>query len=98
MWTAVSCPRRVRGASHADFPSRAWAPKAATQRMERGRHQGAGSSGASTLGQEFVRDPVALGQLVRLLLDVLPVKRARTLTEYAYLRQTGRTNNAGRGG
>jgi hypothetical protein len=36
---------------------------------------------------------VALGQVAKSLLDVLPVK-AHTTAEYAYLRQTTRTNNA----
>ena len=50
-------------------------------------------SGATVVGQEFVRDPVALGQVAQSLLDVLPVKQ-HTTAEYAYLRQTVRTNNA----
>ena len=50
-------------------------------------------SGATIVGQEFVRDPVALGQVAQSLLDVLPVKQHAS-TEYAYLRQTVRTNNA----
>ena len=50
-------------------------------------------SGATIVGQEFVRDPVALGQVAQSLLDVLPVKQ-HTSTEYAYLRQTVRTNAA----
>jgi hypothetical protein len=50
-------------------------------------------SGAAIVGQEFVRDPVALGQVAQSLLDVLPVKQ-HTSTEFAYMRQTTRTNNA----
>ena len=50
-------------------------------------------SGATIVGQEFVRDPVVLGQVAQSLLDVLPTQQ-HTSTEYAYLRQTGRTNNA----
>ena len=50
-------------------------------------------SGATIVGQEFVRDPVALGQVAQSLLDVLPVKQ-HTSTEYAYLRQITRTNAA----
>lgn len=50
-------------------------------------------SGSAVVGQEFVRDPVALGQIATGLLDVLPTKQ-HTSAEYAYLRQTTRTNNA----
>ena len=50
-------------------------------------------SGATIVGQEFVRDPVALGQVAQSLLDVLPVKQHAS-PEYAYLRQTVRTNAA----
>jgi hypothetical protein len=50
-------------------------------------------SGASIVGQEFVRDPVALGQVAQSLLDVLPTT-THSSPEYAYLRQTVRTNNA----
>ena len=38
-------------------------------------------------------DPVALGQMATGLLDVLPVMQ-HTTAEYAYLRQSVRTNNA----
>src|SRR6478609_3675921 len=50
-------------------------------------------SGVTIVGQEFVRDPVALGQVAHSLLDVLPTKQ-HTSAEYAYLRQSVRTNNA----
>ena len=50
-------------------------------------------SAATVVGQEFVRDPVALGQVAQPLLDVLSTKQ-HTSAEYAYLRQTTRTNNA----
>jgi hypothetical protein len=50
-------------------------------------------SGATIVGQEFVQDPVALGQVAQSLLDVLPTKQ-HTSAEYAYLAQTTRTNNA----
>ena len=50
-------------------------------------------SGAAVVGQEFVRDPVALGQVAQSLLDVLPSKQTPS-PEYAYLAQTTRTNNA----
>jgi hypothetical protein len=50
-------------------------------------------SGATNVGQEFVRDPVALGQVAQSLLDVLPTKQ-HTSTEYASLLQTVRANNA----
>ena len=55
--------------------------------------KGLAPSGATIVGQEFVRDPVALGQLAQSLLDVLPTT-AHTPTEYACPRQTVRTNNA----
>ena len=54
-------------------------------------------SGATIVGQEFVRDPVALGQVAQSLLDVLPTKQ-HTSTEYAYLRQTVRHQQRGRSG
>jgi hypothetical protein len=50
-------------------------------------------SGATIVGQEFVRDPVAFGHVAQSLLDVLPVKQHAS-TEYAYLRQTTPTSNA----
>ena len=50
-------------------------------------------SGAAVVGQEFKPDPVALGQPALSLLDVIPVT-AHATTEFAYLRQTVRTNNA----
>jgi HK97 family phage major capsid protein len=50
-------------------------------------------SGATIVGQEFIRDPVALGQVAQSLLDVLPTT-THTSPEYSYLRQTVRTNNA----
>jgi len=50
-------------------------------------------SDAAVVGQEFQADPVALGQVAIGLLDLLPVMRHAT-AEYAYLRQSVRTNNA----
>jgi HK97 family phage major capsid protein len=50
-------------------------------------------SGAAAVGQQFVPDPVALGRVATSLLDVLPVYPHGT-AEYAYLRQSVRTNNA----
>src|SRR5262245_9362392 len=50
-------------------------------------------SDAAAVAQEFQADPVALGQMAIGLLDVLPVMRHAT-AEYAYLSQSGRTNNA----
>lgn len=50
-------------------------------------------SGAAVIDQEFRPDPIALGQVATGLLDVLPVQAHQT-AEYAYLRQTTRTNNA----
>ena len=68
--------------------------KVATQMLGPDGTKALAPSGASIVGQEFVRDPVALGQVAQSLLDVLPVKKHAS-TEYAYLRQTVRTNNAG---
>ena len=45
------------------------------------------------VGQEFVRDPVVLGQVAQSLLDVLPTKQHAT-DQVAYLRQSVRTNTA----
>ncbi|WP_240761038.1 phage major capsid protein [Mycolicibacterium sp. CR10] len=50
-------------------------------------------SGAAVIDQEFRPNPIALGQVATGLLDVLPVQ-AHPSAEYAYLRQTTRTNNA----
>ena len=50
-------------------------------------------TGAAVVGQEFRPDPVALGQPALSLLDVVPVVQHAT-PEFAYLRQTVRTNNA----
>jgi hypothetical protein len=50
-------------------------------------------SGAAVVGQEMKPDPVALGQPALSLLDVIPVT-AHATTEFAYMRQTVRTNNA----
>lgn len=61
-----------------------------------GGHQGAKAlapSGAAVVAQSFVGDPVALGRAATGLLDVLPV-RVQSTPEYAFLRQTTRTNNA----
>lgn len=50
-------------------------------------------SGATVVNQEFKPDPVALGKPALSLLDLLPVVQ-HTTQEFAYLRQTVRTNNA----
>lgn len=50
-------------------------------------------SGATVVGQEFKPDPVALGKPALSLLDLIPVVTHST-PEFAYLRQTTRTNNA----
>ena len=50
-------------------------------------------SGAAVVGQEMKPDPVALGQPALSLLDVIPVL-PHAQTEFAYMRQTVRTNNA----
>jgi HK97 family phage major capsid protein len=50
-------------------------------------------SGAAVVAQGFTSDPIALGRIATGLLDVLPVKVQPT-AEYAFMRQTTRTNNA----
>lgn len=50
-------------------------------------------SGATVIGQEFAADPIALGQPATGLLDVLPVV-THNAPEFAYLRQSTRTNAA----
>ena len=50
-------------------------------------------SGATVVPQAFTPDPVALGRAATGLLDVLPVREQGT-SEYAFIRQTTRTNNA----
>ena len=50
-------------------------------------------SGAAVVAQSFIGDPIALGRAASGLLDVLPVA-VQSSAEYAYLRQTTRTNNA----
>ena len=50
-------------------------------------------SGSAVVGQEFVGDPVALGQPALSLLDVIPVVQ-HSIPEFAILVQTTRTNNA----
>lgn len=50
-------------------------------------------SGAAVVPQAFVADPVALGRAATGLLDVLPV-RVQPSSEYSFIRQTTRTNNA----
>ena len=50
-------------------------------------------SGATVVSQEFTADPVALGRPATALLDVIPTVVQPT-QEYAYLRQSVRTNNA----
>jgi HK97 family phage major capsid protein len=51
------------------------------------------TSGSVVVGQEFRPDPVALGKPANSLLDVLPVLQ-HTQPEFAYMRQSVRTNNA----
>lgn len=50
-------------------------------------------SGAAVVDQEFAADPIALGQPAVSLLSVLPVKRHGS-PQFAYQRQSVRTNNA----
>ena len=66
--------------------------KVATQMLPDGMKSLA-PSGAAVVGQEFRPDPVALGQPALSLLDVVPVVQHAT-PEFAYLRQTVRTNAA----
>ena len=49
-------------------------------------------SGATVVEQDFVPDPVALGRVPFSSLDVIPVRPHGT-AEYAFLRQSTRTNN-----
>ena len=67
--------------------------KVATQMLGPDGTKALAPSGAAVVGQEFQADPVALGQVATGLLDLLPVLQ-HTTAEYAYLRQTTRTNNA----
>jgi len=67
--------------------------KVATQMLGVNGTKALAPSGAAIIGQEFVRDPVALGQVAQSLLDVLPVKQ-HTSAEYAYLAQSTKTNAA----
>lgn len=50
-------------------------------------------SGAAVVAQEFVADPIALGQPAMSLLEILPVKRHGS-PQFSYQRQSVRTNNA----
>ena len=50
-------------------------------------------SGSVVVAQEFRPDPIALGKPAHSLLDVLPVQ-AHDTPQFAYLRQSVRTNNA----
>lgn len=51
------------------------------------------TSGSVVVGQEFEATPIELGRPANSLLSVLPSK-VRGIPEYAYLRQSVRTNNA----
>ena len=51
--------------------------KVATMMLGTDGQKALAPSGATIVGQEFVRDPVALGQVAQSLLDVLPVKAPR---------------------
>ncbi|MET0997051.1 MAG: hypothetical protein ABWY20_24620 [Mycobacterium sp.] len=77
------------GSKSRRLSARAWAHKVATQMLGPDGQKALAPSGATIVGQEFVRDPVALGQIATSLLDVLPPKQYVT-AEYAYLRQTVR--------
>ena len=95
----------IGGLSHDDLSSSGSGSKSRRLSLQghgrQGRHQDArpdgtkalAPSGAAVVGQEFVQDPVALGQVGAVALDVLPTKQ-HTSAEYAYLAQTTRTNNA----
>ena len=75
------------GTSGADVEPGLDAVKVAQSRID------AFAARSTVVGQEFVRDPVALGQVATGLLNVLPTKQ-HTSAEYAYLAQTTRTNAA----
>lgn len=51
------------------------------------------ASGAAVVAQEFSPNPITLGKPATGLLDVLPSK-SHTSPQYAYMRQSTRTNNA----
>ena len=87
----MTCPRRAPRPSRADFPSRAWAPRSPARCCPTARRHWHPWCHDRRPGVH--PDPVALGQVAQSLLDVLPAK-AHTTPEYAYLRQTVRTNNA----
>ena len=73
--------------------SRAW-PRLSRRRCSANNGQKAlAPSGAAVVSQEFSEDPIPLGRIATGLLDVLPVK-VHTTPEFAYMRQTTRTNNA----
>ena len=69
------------------------ATAAASKILPPGGSKALGPSGIAVVSQEFVPDPVALGRPANTLLSVMPVAQ-HTTPEFAYLRQTTRTNNA----
>lgn len=72
---------------------KAMSAAAAYKIMPIGAAKALAPSGATVVSQEFQPDPVALGKPATSLLDLLPVV-THTSQEFAYLRQTVRTNNA----
>ena len=65
----------------------------ATKMLGEGNTKALAPSGAAVVGQGFTADPIPLGRVASGLLDILPVVVHQT-AEFAYLRQTTRTNNA----
>ena len=73
--------------------SKAWILKSPREMMPDGM-KALAPSGASVVGQEMKPDPVSLGQPALSLLDVIPTV-THAQTEFAYMRQTVRTDRAG---
>jgi HK97 family phage major capsid protein len=69
------------------------ASAAASKILPPGSSKALAPSGIAVVSQEFQPDPVALGRPANTLLSVMPVAQ-HTTPEFAYLRQTTRTNNA----
>jgi hypothetical protein len=68
--------------------------KVATMMLGADGQKALAPSGATIVGQEFVRDPVRPGPGRTVAAGRPADQAAHTSTEYAYLRQTTRTNNA----
>ena len=89
---AVTCPVRLTGDKTRRLSFKGMGAGVARQMLPDGM-KALAPSGAAVVGQEMKPDPVALGQPALSLLDVIPVT-AHANTEFAYMRQTVRTNNA----